>query len=109
MGVFCSELKSSKHQDQAQENRNHGHKEQACGNHPPGAHHTKQNIEPLSPVACALALLPRHGQMAIPKPLQHLMDVGSPIEDMFDECPVRRLVFFHIFCLDQEACVFPVL
>lgn len=46
------------------------------------------NIEPLSPVACALALLPRHGQTVIPKPLQHLMDAGSPIEDMFDTCNV---------------------
>ncbi|GMH35381.1 hypothetical protein BSKO_03249 [Bryopsis sp. KO-2023] len=43
-------------------------------------------IEPLSPAACALALLPKEGQFVVPKPLQHLMDAGSPIIDMYIEC-----------------------
>lgn len=63
-----------------------------------------QNVQPLSPVACALALLPRQGQLVIPKPLQHLMDVGSPIEDMFDECPVKEFTVLALISDFRGYC-----
>lgn len=41
---------------------------------------------PLLPAACALALMPRPALQHAPTALQHLMGLGSPISDVFDEC-----------------------
>ena len=38
------------------------------------------------PSVCAMALIPRGGKVYIPSALQHLMEPGSPVADVFDMC-----------------------
>ena len=42
--------------------------------------------EAMLPSVCAMALLPRTGKSYVPSALQHLMEAGSPVADVFDIC-----------------------
>ena len=44
------------------------------------------NTGALLPSVCAVSLLPRSGREYLPQALQHLMDEGSPVADVFRNC-----------------------
>eukprot|EP00955_Chlamydomonas_euryale_P095884 364965-Chlamydomonas_euryale.AAC.36 len=43
-------------------------------------------LQPMSPVASALAMLPQASKGLLPQPAQQLMAAGSPLESLFFEC-----------------------
>ena len=44
------------------------------------------NTDALLPSVCALSLIPRSGRHHVAPLLQPLMDEGSPVADVFDNC-----------------------
>lgn len=46
----------------------------------------QQKTGPILPPVCALALIPRAGREVMPDAMRRLMDKGSPVADIFDNC-----------------------
>ena len=46
----------------------------------------QQKTGPILPPVCALALIPRAGREVMPDAMRCLMDKGSPVADIFDNC-----------------------
>jgi hypothetical protein len=48
------------------------------------------DLGPLPPHVCSLALLPGGSGGYVPADVRWLMEEGSPVYDLYRECPVRR-------------------
>jgi len=55
-------------------------------NHNHNHNHNSPLVQPLIPVACALALLPARSRRQAASPLRHLMDADSPIAEIYAVC-----------------------
>lgn len=69
--------------------RDHGGEEAASRTHRHLAHAAaapRRRNGPLLPAACAMALLPRGGRRHAASALRHLMDPGSPVEEIYTVC-----------------------